>query len=143
MLTLPGPSSCTLTLVGLVCGLSTTRPMMKGPKPSSPMPAGVLPRPRTITQPTNWSFSLSSGLWLRSSHEYLYELTFNVHTDNNPLMFVLTTVKLDAVSHCWVASLADYNFQLYYMVGKANINADALMRVSWHMCMPDAWGTHH
>ena len=43
-------------------------------------------------------------------HEYLYGSTFDVHTDSNPLTFVLTTAKLDAASHCWVASLANYNF---------------------------------
>ena len=31
--------------------------------------------------------------------------------------------KLDAVSHWWVDSLANYNFQLYYRAGKANIDA--------------------
>ena len=58
-------------------------------------------------------------------HEYLYGSTFDIHTDNNPLTYVLTTVKLDAVSHCWVASLANYNFRLHYRAGKANIDADA------------------
>ena len=53
------------------------------------------------------------------------------------LTYVLTTVKLDADSHCWVASLANYNFRLHYQVGKTNINADALSRVSWPECMPD------
>ena len=52
------------------------------------------------------------------------------------LMYVLTTAKLDAASHCWVASLANYNFRLHYRAGKANIDADALLRVSWPGCMP-------
>ena len=75
-------------------------------------------------------------------HEFLYGSTFNVHMDNNPLTYVLTTAKLDAASHCWVASLANYNFRLYYRAGKANIDADALSRVSWPGCMPDCLGTH-
>ena len=41
-------------------------------------------------------------------HKYLYGLTFDVYTDNNPLTYVLTTAKLDAVSHQWVASLAKF-----------------------------------
>ena len=32
-------------------------------------------------------------------HEYLYGLTFDVYTDNNPLTYILTLAKLDAVSH--------------------------------------------
>ena len=53
--------------------------------------------------------------------KYLYGSTFDIHTDNNPLMYVLTTAKLDTMSHHWVASLANCNFQLYYRVGKANM----------------------
>ena len=74
-------------------------------------------------------------------HEYLYGSTFDVYTDNNPLNYVLTTVKLDAASHCWVASLANYSFRLHYWAGKTNIDADALSRVSWPECMPDNLGT--
>ena len=53
---------------------------------------------------------------VKKIHEYLYGSTFDVYTDNNPLTYMLTTAKLDAASHCWVASLANYNFQLYYRV---------------------------
>ena len=75
-------------------------------------------------------------------HEYLYGSTFDVHTNNNPLTYVLTTAKLDAASHCWITSLANYNFRLHYRAGKANIDADALSRVSWPGCMPHSSGTH-
>ena len=75
-------------------------------------------------------------------HEYLYGSTFNIYMDNNPLTYVLTTAKLDAASHHWVASLTNYNFRLHYRAGKANIDADALLRVSWPGCMPDSSGTH-
>ena len=51
--------------------------------------------------------------------------------------------KVDAMSHQWVASLANYNFQLYYRAGKTNIDADALLRVSWSACVPNTSGTHH
>ena len=74
--------------------------------------------------------------------EYLYGSTFYVHMDNNLLTYVLTTAKLDAASHHWVGSLANYNFSLPYRAGKANIDADALSRVSWPGCMPDITSTH-
>ena len=90
----------------------------------------------------NLEFLTLKWAMVEKFHEYLYGLTFNVHTDNNPLTYVLTTAKLDAVSHCWVASLANYNFRLHYRAGKANIDADALLRVSWPGCMPDSSGTH-
>ena len=78
---------------------------------------------------------------VKKFHEYLYGSMFDVYTDNNPLTYILTTAKLDATSHCWVASLANYNFQLYYWVGKTNIDADTLLRVSWPGCVPDNSGT--
>ena len=62
--------------------------------------------------------------------------------DNNPLTYILITAKLDTASHPRVASLANYNFQLHYPAGKANIDADALLRVSWPGCIPDDSGKH-
>ena len=77
---------------------------------------------------------------VKKFHEYLYGLTFDIYTNNNPLTYILMTAKLDTVSHCWVASLANYNFQLYCRVGKTNIDADALSRVSWTGCIPRHFG---
>ena len=77
--------------------------------------------------------------WARTNqfHEYLYGGTFEVHTDNNPLTYVLTTAKLDATGQKWVASLANYNFTITYHSGKHNINADPLSRVPWSMATTD------
>ena len=74
-------------------------------------------------------------------HEYLYGLTFDMYADNYPMTYMLTAAKLDAASHCWVASLANYNFQLYYQAGKTDIDLDALSRVSWPGCVPVNSGT--
>ena len=46
-------------------------------------------------------------------HEYLYGGTFEVYTDNNPLMYVLTSAKLDAMGQRWIASLANYDFKIF------------------------------
>ena len=75
-------------------------------------------------------------------HEYFYGLTFDVHTDNNLLTYVLTTAQLDAASHHRVASLENYIFRPHYRAVKANIDADALLRVSLPGCMPDNTSTH-
>ena len=64
-------------------------------------------------------------------HEYLYGNDFAIYTDNNPLTYILTTAKLDATGHRWVAALAAYNFTLHYRPGKTNIDADALSRIPW------------
>ena len=75
-------------------------------------------------------------------HEYLYVSTFKIYNDNNPLTYILTMAKLDTVSHCWVASLVNYKFQLSYQAGKMNIDADTLLRVSWSGCIHDNSGVH-
>nr|KAG5695192.1 hypothetical protein BaRGS_018314 [Batillaria attramentaria] len=64
-------------------------------------------------------------------HDYLYGANFVVRTDNNPLTYVLTTAKLDAAGHRWVAQLANYNFSLEYRAGRLNRDADALSRIDW------------
>ena len=69
-------------------------------------------------------------------HEYLYGATFEVFTDNNPLTYILSTAKLDAMGHRWVASLGPYNFKLNYKPGKLNTDADSLSRINWHTVDP-------
>ena len=62
-------------------------------------------------------------------HDYLYGTNFEVFTDNNPLTYVLTTAKLDATGHRWLAELSNYNFSLTYRSGKKNADADGLSRL--------------
>ena len=63
-------------------------------------------------------------------HEYLQYQPFTVHTDNNPLTYILTTPNLDALGHHWVVALAGYNMKLEYLKGSDNKVADALSQVS-------------
>ena len=64
-------------------------------------------------------------------HEYLYGGHFEVYMDNNPLICILTTARLDATGQRWVASLPNYNFKIFYRSGKLNVEADALSRIPW------------
>ena len=52
-----------------------------------------------------------------------------MYTDNNPLTYVLSTAKLDATGHRWLAALAAYNLEIKYRPGEANVNADILSRL--------------
>ena len=52
-------------------------------------------------------------------------------TDNNPLTYTLTTAKLDATGHRWVAALSNYTFSVSYKPGRNNTDADALSRIKW------------
>ena len=58
--------------------------------------------------------------------EYLQYQPFTVRMDNNPLTYILTMPNLDALGHCWVATLTSYNMKLEYLKGSNNKVTDAL-----------------
>ena len=66
-----------------------------------------------------------------SFQEYLYGNTFTSYSDNNPLTYFLTTTKLDAMEHRWIAKLAKFKFKVYYQSENLNMEADALSRIPW------------
>ena len=51
--------------------------------------------------------------WAIMEHfkEYLYQ-PFLVKTDNNPVMYIMTTPNMDTTGHWWVGTIAKFNFQL-------------------------------
>ena len=55
--------------------------------------------------------------------------------DKNPLNYVLTTAKLDASGHRWVAALSNYTFSIIYKPGKGHQDADALSCIMWPEAM--------
>ena len=62
--------------------------------------------------------------------DYLfYAPHFTVYTDNNPLTYMMSTAKLNAVGHRWVGELADFRFDVKYRPGRVNIDADTLSRL--------------
>ena len=58
-----------------------------------------------------------------------YTPHFTVYTDNNPLTYVMTSAKLNATGHRWVADLSNFNFSIKYKPGNENVDADALSRM--------------
>ena len=58
-----------------------------------------------------------------------------MYADNNPLTYVLTTAKLDATGHRWVAALSNYTFSIIYKPGKVHKDADALSHIKWPEAM--------
>lgn len=45
-------------------------------------------------------------------HDYMYGARFTVRTDNNPLTYVLTSAKLNAMGHRWLSDLSVYDADL-------------------------------
>lgn len=68
--------------------------------------------------------------------DYLYYAThFIVYTDNNPLTYIMSTAKLNAVGHRWVGELSDFHFEIKYRPSPANVDADTLSRLPLNIDM--------
>ncbi len=97
---------------------------------------------RTLT-PAERNYHLHSGKleflalkWAvcEKFRDYLYYAPhFTVYTDNNPLTYVMSTAKLNAVGHRWVGELSDFRFDIRYRPGKSNGDADTLSRLPLDM----------
>ena len=58
--------------------------------------------------------------------EYLLYQPFLVKTDNNPLMYIMTTPNLDATGHQWMGALVKFDFQLEYQ--------ERMSTMQWQTC---------
>ena len=54
---------------------------------------------------------------------------FTVFTDNNPLLYVMQSTKLNADGQRWVSELSEFNFTVKYRPGVINRDADCLSRL--------------
>ncbi len=68
-----------------------------------------------------WAVCDKFSYWLKGR-------SFTGWTDNNPLTYIFTKPKLDAVEQRWVSKLVAYSFDLNYVPGTKNVVADALNR---------------
>ena len=65
---------------------------------------------------------------LKIWRHYLYSARFKIFTDHKSLKYVFTQRDLNLRQRGWVEYMKDYDFELAYHPGKANVVADALSR---------------
>nr|GFC44053.1 putative reverse transcriptase domain-containing protein [Tanacetum cinerariifolium] len=65
---------------------------------------------------------------LKIQRHYLYETKCTVFTDHKSLQHILDQKELNMRQRCWLELLCDYDCDIRYHLGKANIVADALIR---------------
>ncbi|GJS76638.1 putative reverse transcriptase domain-containing protein [Tanacetum coccineum] len=65
---------------------------------------------------------------LKIWRHYLYGTKCNVFTDHKSLQYILLQKKLNMRQCRWLELLADYDCEIHYHPGKANVVADALSR---------------
>ncbi|GJX26278.1 putative reverse transcriptase domain-containing protein [Tanacetum coccineum] len=65
---------------------------------------------------------------LKIWRHYLYETKYTVFTDHKSLQHILDQKELNMRQHHWLELLSDYDCEIHYHPGKANVVADALSR---------------
>ena len=68
---------------------------------------------------------------LKLWRHYLYGAQFEIFTDHQSLKYIFTQRDLNLRQHRWLEFVKDYDFELSYHLGKANVVADALSRRSY------------
>ncbi|GAU49588.1 hypothetical protein TSUD_138750 [Trifolium subterraneum] len=70
---------------------------------------------------------------LKVWRHYLYGSRFEVFSDHKSLKYLFDQKELNMRQRRWLEFLKDYDYELSYHPGKANVVADALSRKSLHM----------
>jgi hypothetical protein len=65
---------------------------------------------------------------LRTWYHYLLRSEVHIYTDHKSLKYIFTQQDLDMRQRRWLELIKDYELEVHYHPGKANIVADALSR---------------
>jgi hypothetical protein len=63
---------------------------------------------------------------LKMWRHYLMGTHFNIYTDHKSLKYIFTQADLNMRQRRWLELIKDYNLEVQYHLGKANVVADAL-----------------
>jgi hypothetical protein len=67
---------------------------------------------------------------LKTWRHYLYGLKCDIYTDHKSLKYIFTQSELNMRQRRWLELIKDYELEIHYHQGKANVVADALSRKS-------------
>ena len=67
---------------------------------------------------------------LKSWRHYLYGVHCKIFTDHKSLKYIFTHKEINMRQRRWLKLLVDYDLEINYHSGKANVVADALSRKS-------------
>jgi hypothetical protein len=67
---------------------------------------------------------------LKTWRHYLYGQKCDIYTDHKSLKYIFTQSELNMRQQRWLELIKDYELEIHYHLGKANVVADALSRKS-------------
>jgi hypothetical protein len=67
---------------------------------------------------------------LKTWRHYLYGKKCDIYTDHKSLKYIFTQSELNMRQRRWLELIKDYELEIHYHPGKANVVADALSRKS-------------
>jgi hypothetical protein len=65
---------------------------------------------------------------LKIWRHYIMGTKCQVYNDHKSLKYIFTQKDLNLRQHCWLELIKDYDLEIHYHPGKANLVADALSR---------------
>jgi hypothetical protein len=68
-------------------------------------------------------------------HHYLLGNTYHLYMDHKSLKYIFTQLELKMIQRRWLELIKDYDMQIHYHPGKANVVADALSRKTFCHCL--------
>ena len=85
-------------------------------------------KPNEVNYPTH-DLELATVVFaLKTWRRFLYGAKCEVYTDHKSLNYIFTQKELNMVQRRWLELLKDYDLDILYHPGKANVVADALSR---------------
>jgi hypothetical protein len=63
---------------------------------------------------------------LKTWRHYLYGQKCDIYTDHRSLKYIFTQLELNMRQRRWLELIKDYELEIHYHLGKANVVADAL-----------------
>jgi hypothetical protein len=72
---------------------------------------------------------------LKIWHHYLLGNVYHIYTDHKSLKYIFTQSELNMRQRRWLDLIKDYELEIHYHLGKANVMADALSRKAFCHCL--------
>jgi hypothetical protein len=73
---------------------------------------------------------------LRTWHHYLLGNVVHIYTDHKSLKYIFTQPDLNMRRRRWLDLIKDYELEVHYLPGKANVVADMLSHKAHCNCLP-------